>query len=387
MKIQSKIIPTEISGLKLMGVSKPMLTVYKLIKKISQSEATVLIHGETGTGKELVAREIHMNSKQRNGPFIVVNCSALSGNLFESELFGHVKGAYTGAWNDKKGRFELADGGTLFLDEIGELSKKFQVKLLRVLQEKAFEKVGGTNTFKVDVRIIAATNKNLKKAVQYGMFRQDLFYRLNVIKVNVPPLRDRKEDIPLLVRHFMTKYDRKYSKSIAGISDGALAALKNYSFPGNVRELENFIERAVVLAKSEEITVNELSEEIFQNLKPYECEDTCRHIKKKELLKALRKITLVNNNGKPSMWHKNMRCIAIENICEFLVETKGKWFSRKGFEKFLRNHSKSDRDKYKTAGYYLKILKENNICIHNGHKANKSGYRIAKYYIEKAADP
>ena len=387
MEINFKLLTTEIADLKMMGFSELMLKMGKFIRQIAQSDATVLIQGETGTGKELVARKIHANSKRKDGVFVAVNCSAIAEKLFESELFGHVKGAFTDAWKDKKGRFELADGGTLFLDEIGELSPRFQAKLLRVLQEKTFEKVGGTQTFKVDVRILAATNKNLKKAVKNGIFRQDLYYRLNVIKINVPPLRDRKEDIPLLVGHFVAKYDLKYSKSITGISDSAMNALKNYSFPGNVRELKNFIERAVVLAKGREITVNELSEEIMQRLKPHEFKDTNQRIRKDELLKALRKITLINHNGKSSLWHKNMKCITIDKICEFLVETSGKWFSRKGFENFLRNHSKSDRDKYKTAGCYLKILKENNICAHNGNKANKSEYRIAEHYLEKADNP
>jgi transcriptional regulator with PAS, ATPase and Fis domain len=383
MEKDFEIVTSEIADVKMIGFSNLMLKVNTLIKQIAQSDATVLIQGETGTGKELVARTIHINSNRKRGAFVAVNCGAFSEKLFESELFGHVRGAYTDAWRDKKGRFELADGGTLFLDEIGELSQSCQVKLLRVLQEKAFEKVGGTKTVKADVRILAATNKNLKKEVQKGMFRQDLFYRLNVIKVNVPPLRDRKEDIPLLIRHFLTKYYCKYSKSITGISDSAIDALKNYAFPGNVRELENFIERAVVLTKSGQITVNELPEDIFQNFKRYECDNAGQQVKKDELLKVLREITLVNCSGKSYLWHKKMRCITIEKIFRFFVEANGKWFSRKDFEKFLRNHSKSDTDKYKTAGEYLKILKGNNLCIQNGKKANKSAYRLAGRFIKK----
>jgi transcriptional regulator with GAF, ATPase, and Fis domain len=374
----------ENAGLKMMGVSKPMLRVCQLIKRIAQSDATVLIHGETGTGKELVAREIHMNSKRKNGPFVVVNCSALAEHLFESELFGHVKGAYTDACNDKKGRFELADGGTLFLDEIGELSQGFQVKLLRVLQEKAFEKVGGIQTLKVDVRILAATNKQLGKEVRKGRFRQDLFYRLNVIKINVPSLRERKEDIPVLVNHFISKYAYENSKYIAGISDSAMDALKNYSYPGNVRELGNVIESAVVLTEDGEIRIADLSEEILHGMNRYNTADTDYGDKKDLLLKTLKSIKVVKRRGSPLAWHKTLKCISIFKICNYLTEAGDHWFSRKEFSNFLRNHSKSDKDKYKTAGEYLKILKQNRVCVHNEKKANKSRYRLDARFISKA---
>jgi transcriptional regulator with GAF, ATPase, and Fis domain len=383
METNSEIITTEAAGLKMMGISKPMLKVYKLIEQIAQSDATVLIRGETGTGKELVARRIHMKSKRKDGPFIVVNCSALAENLFESEMFGHVKGAYTDALNEKKGRLELADGGTLFLDEIGELSKSFQVKLLRALQEKEFEKVGGTKTIKVDVRILAATNKNLKKEIRKGVFRKDLFYRINVIKVNVPPLRDRKEDIPLLVGHFIAKYAHKNSKYIAGISDKAMDALKDYSFPGNVRELGNIIESAVVLTQKKKIKFNDLSEEILHGKKLDKSEDIIPDDRKDILLNTLKRIKIKNRRRSSVPWHKTLKCVSIYKICEFLARMGDQWFSRKEFAQFLRNHSKSDKDKYKTAGGYLKILKENNICVHNGKNANKSGYRLDKRFIKK----
>jgi transcriptional regulator with GAF, ATPase, and Fis domain len=383
MKVLSP-FTTEISGLKMMGVSKSMLKVYQLIKKIAQSDATVLIHGETGTGKELTARAIHVNSKRKRGPFVVVNCSAFAEHLFESELFGHVKGAYTGAWNDKKGRFELADGGTLFLDEIGELSQNFQVKLLRVLQEKAFEKVGGTKTLKVDVRILAATNRQLKKEVQNGRFRQDLFYRLNVIKINVPPLRERKEDIPLLVRHFISKYSRENSKYIAGISNSAMDVLKNYSFPGNVRELGNVIESAVVLSGDGKIRIDDLSEEISRGNNLCKITDKYTGEQKDRILKTLKNIKVVKCRKFPIEWYKTLKCIPIFKICDFLTGSGDQWFSRKEFANFLRNHSKSDKDKYKTAGEYLKILKQNKVCVHNGKKANKSRYRLDARFFSKA---
>jgi transcriptional regulator with GAF, ATPase, and Fis domain len=298
-------------------------------------------------------------------------------------MFGHVKGAYTDALNEKKGRFELADGGTLFLDEIGELSQSFQVKLLRALQEKEFEKVGGTKTIKVDVRILAATNKNLKKEIRKGGFRKDLFYRINVIKINVPPLRDRKEDIPLLVRYFIAKYSHENSKYITGISNKAMDALKEYSFPGNVRELANIIESAVVLTRERKIKFNDLFEEMLHGIKLDKSAATIPDDKKDILLKALKQIKVPNRRGSSVLWHKTLKCISIYKIREFLTKMGDRWFSRKEFAQFLRNHSKSGKDKYKTAGGYLKILKENIICVHNGKKANKSRYRIARRFIAK----
>ena len=224
-----------------------MLKVYSLIKKISETAANVLILGESGTGKELVALAIHENSSRKDGPFIPINCGGIPENLLESELFGYMKGSFTGAYADKAGLFEIAHSGTIFLDEIGELSPFLQVKLLRVVQEKIFRRVGGSRDISVDVRIISATNRNLEERVKNGDFREDLFYRLNVIPVKVPPLRERKEDILLLVDHFIEKYSREYNKEIKKISPYAMGLLVEYPFPGNVRELENIIERSVAL--------------------------------------------------------------------------------------------------------------------------------------------
>ncbi len=250
------------------GKSKPIRDVFETIRKVAPSNATVLIEGESGTGKELVAKSIHFNSPRRNKPFIAVNCSALAESLLESELFGHEKGAFTGAVARKKGRFELADSGTLFLDEIGELSQSLQVKLLRVLQEKSFELVGGTRPITADIRVIAATNKILKEEMISGRFREDLFYRLNVVQIVLPPLKQRKEDIRLLVNHFIEKYasERKVDVPIKGVDQEVDRLFFNYSWPGNVRELENLIERVMILCPNDTIRVSDLPMDFRDNV-------------------------------------------------------------------------------------------------------------------------
>jgi len=235
-----------------------MQRIFGLIDKVAASPTTVLITGESGTGKELVARALHERSERAGGPFITVNCGAIPENLFESELFGHEKGAFTGAVARKPGRFELADGGTLFLDEVGELPADLQVKLLRVLQERRFERVGGVESLSVDVRLVAATNRNLSEAAHSGTFRQDLFYRLNVIPIELPPLRERTEDIPLLVEHFLERFNKRLSRNLSGVSEQAMAALCAWNWPGNIRELENLMERSVLLCDGDCIEVDDL---------------------------------------------------------------------------------------------------------------------------------
>ena len=234
----------------MVGMSPPMQALYRAISQVASSRASVLICGESGTGKELVARAIHDVSPRRKEPLVTLNCAALAPGVLESELFGHEKGAFTGAMARRQGRFELADGGTLFLDEVGEIPLPTQVKLLRVLQERAFERVGGNQTIKVDVRIVAATNRDLPQQVQEGLFREDLYYRLNVVSLYVPALRERVQDIALLVMHFARLYGEQNGRSIEGVTDRALQRLMSHSWPGNVRELENAVERAVVLANS-----------------------------------------------------------------------------------------------------------------------------------------
>jgi len=235
---------------KIIGKSEEILKVYSVIKKVAATNANVLILGESGTGKELVAEAIHENSDRKDMPFVVINCGGIPENLLESELFGYMKGSFTGAYSDKPGLFEVARGGSIFLDEIAELPSTLQVKLLRVVQEKTFRRIGGAEDIKVDMRIISATNKNLEKSVKEGTFREDLYYRLNVVPILIPPLRKRKEDIPLLTRYFIEKYSREFGKEINTISTYALELLLEYQFPGNIRELENIIERSIVLEQS-----------------------------------------------------------------------------------------------------------------------------------------
>ena len=240
----------------IVAASGAMQDVVATAEAVAKSNATILVRGETGTGKELIASVLHYNSVRAEGPFIKVNCGALSENLLESELFGHVRGAFTGAVEDREGRFELADGGTIFLDEVGSMSERLQVKLLRVLQEREFERVGGTETVKVDVRVVAATNVDLEKRLEEGTFREDLYYRLNVIPVFIPPLRERREDIPFLVEHFLEKYNDTYDKQVTQMSREVMDALLDYEWPGNVRELESCIERAVVLTNTGTISLS-----------------------------------------------------------------------------------------------------------------------------------
>ncbi len=247
----------------LVGTSEPMKRVLEFVEKVADSDSTVLIQGESGTGKELIARMLHFNSFRKDRPLVPVNCGAIPENLLESELFGHEKGAFTGAAHIRIGRFEMAHGGTIFLDEIGELSLALQVKLLRVLQERSFERVGGTRTINVDVRIIAATNQDLEVAVQEKRFRQDLYYRLNVIPITIPPLRERRSDIPLLANHFLAQFNRSKQTSIESIDAGAMTHFMEYAWPGNIRELENMIERLVVLKKTGSIGASDLPERLL----------------------------------------------------------------------------------------------------------------------------
>jgi DNA-binding NtrC family response regulator len=246
----------------IIGSSAVMADIYDMAASVAVSNASVLITGDSGTGKELIARSIHHNSPRRDKPFIVLNCAVYAEGVLESELFGHERGAFSGAVAQKKGRFELADLGTLFIDEVAEMSPSAQVKLLRVIQEQEFERVGGTRTIKTDVRIVAATNKNLTEQVRNGQFREDLYYRLNVVHVEMPPLRARREDIEPLTQFFLQKYTRETGKKISLIAPKALSCLVAYEWPGNVRELQNAIERAVVLCRGEVITPRDLPQDV-----------------------------------------------------------------------------------------------------------------------------
>ena len=262
-RVRDRVAPNNI-----VGNSPAMQRVFEVIEQVAPSRATVLISGESGTGKELVANALHQRSHRSNGPFVKLHCAALAESLLESELFGHEKGSFTGAVARKEGRFSIADGGTLFLDEIGEISPTIQVKLLRFLQEHEFERVGGTQTIRVDVRVIAATNRNLVEEVQKGRFREDLFYRLNVVSLEMPPLRDRRSDVPSLARFFLDRYVKENGKPIEGFTPEAVELLSSYDWPGNVRELENAVERAVVLTSGNLVDVRALPANIRPRATP-----------------------------------------------------------------------------------------------------------------------
>ncbi|MGC2552648.1 MAG: sigma 54-interacting transcriptional regulator, partial [Candidatus Sulfotelmatobacter sp.] len=271
----------------LVGEGAQMKQVYQFLKRVAPTDSTVLIEGESGTGKELAARALHRNSPRADKPFIAINCAAIPETLLESDLFGHERGAFTGASGLKKGRLEVADSGIVFLDEIGELAPALQVKLLRVLQEREFERVGGTHPIKVDIRLIAATNCNLEQAVRDGTFRKDLYYRLAVLKVTMPTLRERRDDIPMLARHFVQKHAKRCKVKPRPISREALSCLVNYDWPGNVRELENAIERALVLGSSEMILPEDLPESLLERTPPPEMTEAKYHAAVKELKKQL----------------------------------------------------------------------------------------------------
>ena len=249
----------------LIGTSLAMQKVYQLTRKVAKSDASVLLLGETGTGKELIATAIHQLSRRSNGPFVKVNCGALSESLLESELFGHVRGSFTGAVNNRTGRFEAAHSGTIFLDEINSTSLELQVKLLRVLQEREFERVGDTQTISVDTRVIAASNRDLMSEVRAGKFREDVYWRLNVVPVEIPPLRDRREDIPQLLTFFLQQYNEVNDRYVVHIQPAVIEALQQYTWPGNVRELQNYVERAVVLANGDEFTTDLLPPSVLSN--------------------------------------------------------------------------------------------------------------------------
>ncbi|KPK15241.1 MAG: Fis family transcriptional regulator [Myxococcales bacterium SG8_38] len=257
--------PNERGRYRIIGQSPPMRAVYDVIEKVADTPSTVLITGESGTGKELIARALHQNSSRANKPFVSVNCAAIPPDLLESELFGYEKGAFTGAVTSKPGRFELADGGTLFLDEIAEIPVSMQVKLLRALQEQQFERVGGIKTITVDIRLVTATNRDLKARIADGGFREDLYYRLNVVHVHLPPLRDRPSDIPLLVDHFVRKFNAKLNRAVTGFEDPAMSQLLRYGWPGNIRELENVVERCMIFAEDGKIGAQHLPAEIRES--------------------------------------------------------------------------------------------------------------------------
>lgn len=290
LKNENEILKNRIVSLEniedIVGNSQGMIRVLKDVENVAPTNSSVIITGESGTGKELIARAIHSNSPRKFFPLVTVHCGALSEDLLESELFGHEKGAFTGAMFNRKGRFEMADGGTIFLDEIATISGKMQIELLRVLESKTFVRVGGNKEIKSDFRVICATNKDLKKMVENGTFREDLYYRLNVVNIAIPPLRERKEDIPMLVNHFIRKYCTAMSRDLTSIDHAALRRLEEYQFPGNVRELENMIERAIVVGNGKEVRLKDLplEKDVISD-----SNDSLSDLEKKYILKTLNK--------------------------------------------------------------------------------------------------
>src|ERR1700683_3715992 len=326
LEVENERLTVEVSQERsLVGEGARMKVVYQFLKRVAPTESTVLIEGESGTGKELAARALHRNSPRANKPFVAINCSAIPETLLEDDLFGHERGAFTGAGSQKKGRLEVADGALVFLDEIGEMAPSLQVKLLRVLQEREFERVGGTHPIKVDIRIIAATNCNLEQAVRDGAFRKDLYYRLAVLKVTMPALRERRDDIPLLARHFVQKHAKRCKVKPRPISREALSCMVNYDWPGNVRELENAIERALVLGSSDMILPEDLPESLLERTPPPEMTEAKYHAAVKALKKQLIRDAVEQTHGSyaeaarllgvhPNYLHRLIRNLELKDI-------------------------------------------------------------------------
>ena len=364
----------------IIGKSPGMNAVGRSIAKAAPSDATVLIQGETGTGKELVARRIHQLSRRRDGPFVALNCAAILKSLAESELFGHEKGAFTGAVQIRIGRLEAADGGTLFLDEVGEMPLWLQPKLLRAIQEREVERVGGERPIPVDVRIVAATNRDLKLGVAEGWFRPDLYYRLNVIPIPVPALRERAEDISLLADHFLCRYASYEDSSVTAMTDRCRGVLARYDYPGNVRELENAMQHAVVMADGLRIDVNHLPENLRGHPEESAEGGAGEATASDRLLVCLRKATVRSARGKEQYWHETLRRVTVEEIHLFLSTHLFTGFSRKDFFTFLQARSQNGGCAYKTVGVYLRIMERSGILKHNGGHAQKSRYRLASRF-------
>jgi len=319
----------------LVGECGKMKEIFQFLARVAPTESTVLIEGESGTGKELAAKALHRNSPRASKPFVAINCAAIPETLLESDLFGHERGAFTGAATQKKGRLEVADGGVVFLDEIGELAPALQVKLLRVLQEREFDRVGGTRPIKVDIRLIAATNRDLDEAVKQGAFRQDLYYRLAVVRLTMPPLRERREDIPMLTRHFVQKHAKKCKVKAKPISREAMAALVNYEWPGNIRELENAIERALVMGSSDMVLLEDLPESLLEQNAPEEMPEGKYQASVKQLKKHLILDAVGQTGGNyveaaqilgvhPNYLHRLIRNLGIKDELNQAVRGRGK---------------------------------------------------------------
>jgi transcriptional regulator with GAF, ATPase, and Fis domain len=368
----------------IIGSSEPINKVKDLIRLCAPTDSPVLILAETGCGKELAARALHALSLRSDNDLIAANCGAFPESLVDSELFGHVRGAFTGAVADRKGKFELANKGTIFLDEIGETSHQIQVKFLRALESGEIEKVGGERPSQVDVRVLAATNVDLETARSTGRFRTDLFFRLNHLVIRIPPLRERKEDIPMLIDHFLVNH-RSPDGRMVRISTSALDLLYEYSFPGNVRELMNMVEGASILAGWGEITEEHLPEDVRKGSGPGPVAPRSR-VRCEALLKALYDIVVPCKGGRIRPLHRVLRGTSIDNIHAFLVHTDEMGFSPRKFAEHLSlsKNGKGAIQTYTSGLRYLGILKNNGILKHNGRKANAARYMLSDEFLEES---
>lgn len=366
----------------LIGGSAALEGVWRQIERFGPKEITVLITGQSGTGKEVVARALHRISPRSNKPFVPLNCGALPDTLIDSELFGHVRGAFTGAMSNRAGAFETANGGTLCFDEIGEMSLWAQVKLLRVLQEKEVVRLGECVARKVDCRVVAATNKDLERAVQNGLFREDLWYRLNVVTIHVPPLKERAGDIPLLARHFLEKHFRKLKEkgedvSTPEIGDEAMEALTRHSFPGNVRELENAVLHAMISAWGGKIGLEDLPPNI-RNGFPQKLLPAAGPVFETGLLAKLEALA-VPGSRKP--WRETLRSATMEEIHRFLVKRGALWFSRREFAEYLKTCRNTPQSKYAASGLYIKMLETHGILERNGEQTSKRRFTLSRKFL------
>lgn len=374
-------------GFGIIGRSDAIRDVRRQIEIFGPTDITVMIGGESGAGKELVARALHRISPRSKKPFVSLNCGALPDTLIDSELFGHVRGAFTGAMNNRAGVFETANGGTICLDEIGEMSLWAQVKLLRVLQEKEIIRLGESIARKVDCRVIAATNKDIEQAVRDRSLREDLWYRLNAVTIHVPPLRERAEDIPLLVRHFLEKHSRRAegkeeNASGCGISPETMNVLLRYPFPGNVRELENTVRYALVMAGGQAIAIEHLPPNI-RNGFPRKLQPAAGPVGEAELLAELKALTVP---GCQKPWCETLRSASIEEIHRFLVERGARWFRRRELAEYLKTCRGTCESKYAASGLYIRVLETHGILEHNGQETSRRRFILSRRFLADRSD-
>ena len=368
-------------GAPMIGESNAMKRIKEHAVLLGRSKMPVLIQGETGTGKDVLARFIHRQGDRNNRPFVKVNCSALPESLIESELFGHTKGAFTGALYEKTGRFELANGGTLFLDEIGELTPFVQPKLLNVLEDELIEKVGGIKPIPVDFRLISATHVDLASAVRKKAFRQDLYYRIQADVISVPPLRDRKEDIPFLINGAVHKFTDGIGLTKT-ISKGAIARLMQYDYPGNVRELQNIVQRLLLFSPGKEVLVSDVERTLQTDTGGFpDCSgEDAATLHYSVLLDDVKKIRLVKSDDLDALWHESLRKVKAQTFIDFFRKQGSTPFSPNEFHEFMSLRARGGIS-YKQCGFYLSVLKTFDICGHNDLHANRKRYHLSERYL------